>query len=176
MDASIIEAPSTTKNRTGERDSETHQTKKGNQWRAFVDGTSVYGASVEARFTGYCPKGRPFPRRHLNLVLHFLYEISMKLANPGAQILISLMLPEYPRIGIICKLRSVPLSIHYRRTASRQFWRAPCHRSLMESPSSTSLGGVVKRVYSRPSRPGVGRRPSKTPFSWHSGLLPRATA
>ena len=40
----------------------------------------------------------------------------------------------------------------------------------------TSLGGVVKRVYSRPSRPGVGRRPSKTPFSWHSGLLPRATA
>ena len=38
------------------------------------------------------------------------------------------------------------------------------------------LGGVVKRVYSRPSRPGVGRRPSKTPFSWHSGLLPRATA
>ena len=32
MDASIIEAPSSTKNRTGERDPEMHQTKKGNQW------------------------------------------------------------------------------------------------------------------------------------------------
>ena len=32
MDATIIEAPSSTKNRTGERDLEMHQTKKGNQW------------------------------------------------------------------------------------------------------------------------------------------------
>ena len=32
MDATIIEAPSSTKNRTGERDPEMHQTKKGNQW------------------------------------------------------------------------------------------------------------------------------------------------
>ena len=32
MDASIIEAPSSTKNRTRERDPEMHQTKKGNQW------------------------------------------------------------------------------------------------------------------------------------------------
>ena len=32
VDASIIEAPSSTKNRTGERDPEMHQTKKGNQW------------------------------------------------------------------------------------------------------------------------------------------------
>ena len=32
MDASIIEAPSSTKNRSGERDPEMHQTKKGNQW------------------------------------------------------------------------------------------------------------------------------------------------
>ena len=30
--ASIIEAPSSTKNRSGERDPEMHQTKKGNQW------------------------------------------------------------------------------------------------------------------------------------------------
>ena len=29
---SIIEAPSSTKNRAGERDSEMHQVKKGNQW------------------------------------------------------------------------------------------------------------------------------------------------
>ena len=32
MDATIIEAPSSTKNRTGERDTEMHQSKKGNQW------------------------------------------------------------------------------------------------------------------------------------------------
>ena len=32
VDASIIDAPSSTKNRTGERGLEMHQTKKGNQW------------------------------------------------------------------------------------------------------------------------------------------------
>ena len=32
VDASIIEAPSSTKNRAGERDPEMHQTRKGNQW------------------------------------------------------------------------------------------------------------------------------------------------
>ena len=32
VDASIIEAPSSTKNRAGERDSEMHQTRKGNEW------------------------------------------------------------------------------------------------------------------------------------------------
>ena len=32
VDATIIAAPSSTKNRAGERDPEMHQTKKGNQW------------------------------------------------------------------------------------------------------------------------------------------------
>ena len=32
VDASIIEAPSSTRNRAGERDPEMHQTRKGNQW------------------------------------------------------------------------------------------------------------------------------------------------
>ena len=32
MDATIIEAPCSIKNKTGERDPEMHQTKKGNQW------------------------------------------------------------------------------------------------------------------------------------------------
>ena len=32
VDASIIEAPSSTKNQAGERDPEMHQTKKGNEW------------------------------------------------------------------------------------------------------------------------------------------------
>ena len=34
VDASIIEAPSSTKNRTKERDPEMHQTKRGNQWHS----------------------------------------------------------------------------------------------------------------------------------------------
>ena len=33
MDATIIEAPPSTKNRNKERDPEMHQTKRGNQWR-----------------------------------------------------------------------------------------------------------------------------------------------
>jgi IS5 family transposase len=33
VDATIIHAPSSTKNQSGERDPEMHQTRKGNQWR-----------------------------------------------------------------------------------------------------------------------------------------------
>ena len=40
----------------------------------------------------------------------------------------------------------------------------------------SQLGSVVKRVCSRSSLPGAGRWPNTTPFSWHSGLPPRATA
>ena len=32
IDATLIAAPTSTKNSTGERDAEMHQTKKGNQW------------------------------------------------------------------------------------------------------------------------------------------------
>ena len=48
VDATIISAPSSTKNRTGERDPEMHQTKKGNQW---YHGMKVH-AGVDAG-TGY---------------------------------------------------------------------------------------------------------------------------
>ena len=48
VDATIISAPSSTKNRTGTRDPETHQTKKGNQW---YHGMKVH-AGVDAG-TGY---------------------------------------------------------------------------------------------------------------------------
>ena len=41
VDATLIAAPSSTKNKTGERDPEMHQTKKGNQWhfgmKAHID-------------------------------------------------------------------------------------------------------------------------------------------
>jgi IS5 family transposase len=36
VDATLISAPSSTKNSTGERDPEMHQTKKGNQWHFGV--------------------------------------------------------------------------------------------------------------------------------------------
>ena len=39
-----------------------------------------------------------------------------------------------------------------------------------------SLGGVVKRVCSRSSLPGVGKWPGTTPLSWHNGSPLRATA
>ena len=40
----------------------------------------------------------------------------------------------------------------------------------------TILGGVVKRVCSRSSLPGVGQWPGMTPLSWHNGSPLRATA
>lgn len=48
VDATIVSAPSSTKNKDGKRDSEMHQTKKGNQWyygmkiHAGVDAGSGY--------------------------------------------------------------------------------------------------------------------------------------
>jgi IS5 family transposase len=36
IDATLISAPCTTKNKTGERDPEMHQTKKGNQWYYYL--------------------------------------------------------------------------------------------------------------------------------------------
>lgn len=53
VDATIITAPSSTKNRTGERDPEMHQTKKGNQWyhgmkvHAGVDAGTGYVHTIE---------------------------------------------------------------------------------------------------------------------------------
>ena len=43
-------------------------------------------------------------------------------------------------------------------------------------PNETALGGVVKRVCSRSSLPGVGKWPGMTPLSWHNGSPLRATA
>jgi transposase, IS5 family len=56
VDATIIHAPSSTKNAKGERDREMHQTKKGNQWYfgmkihigADVDSGAVHSVSVTA--------------------------------------------------------------------------------------------------------------------------------
>jgi transposase, IS5 family len=56
VDATIIHAPSSTKNATGQRDPEMHQTKKGNQWYfgmkihigADVDSGAVHSVSVTA--------------------------------------------------------------------------------------------------------------------------------
>ena len=57
VDATIISAPSSTKNRTGTRDPEMHQTKKGNQWyhgmkvHAGVDAGTGYIHTIEGTAT-----------------------------------------------------------------------------------------------------------------------------
>ena len=54
VDATIVSAPSSTKNKEGKRDSEMHQTKKGNQWyhgmkiHAGVDAGSGYVHTITA--------------------------------------------------------------------------------------------------------------------------------
>ena len=50
------------------------------------------------------------------------------------------------------------------------------NRELARLPSQHYLGGVVKRVCTRSSLPGVGRQPSMMPSSWHSGSPPHAIA
>ena len=46
IDATLISAPSSTKNKTGERDPEMHQTNKGNQWyHRYAEGFA-YGMKV----------------------------------------------------------------------------------------------------------------------------------
>ena len=66
VDASIIEAPSSTKNRCGKRDPQMHQTKKGNQWhfgmkahilRQAQDGGCGYRDSAQPEHHGgQCPR------------------------------------------------------------------------------------------------------------------------
>ena len=43
-------------------------------------------------------------------------------------------------------------------------------------PHGRNARGCRQKVYSRPSLPGAGRWPNTTPFSWHNGSPPRATA
>ena len=58
VDASIIDAPSSTKNKDGGRDKEMHQTKKGNQWyfcmkaHVGVDAESGLAHSLETTPAG----------------------------------------------------------------------------------------------------------------------------
>ena len=47
---------------------------------------------------------------------------------------------------------------------------------MTDSTPKGLLGGVVKRVCSRSSLPGVGKWPGMTPLSWHNGSPLRATA
>ena len=62
VDASIIDAPSSTKNRRGERDPEMHQTKKGNQWyfgmKAHIGGGRLIGSGAQLGDDGRQRGGR----------------------------------------------------------------------------------------------------------------------
>ena len=46
VDATLIAAPSSTKNKAGKRDPEMHQTKKGNQWYYRCGEGCAYGMKV----------------------------------------------------------------------------------------------------------------------------------
>ena len=50
VDATIIDAPSSTKNKDGERDPEMHQTQKGNQWhfgmKTHIGGDDASGCTT----------------------------------------------------------------------------------------------------------------------------------
>jgi IS5 family transposase len=48
VDATLIAAPSSTKNKVGKRDPEMHQTKKGNQWYHRYEEGCGYGMQVHA--------------------------------------------------------------------------------------------------------------------------------
>ncbi len=49
VDATIVAAPSSTKNAEGERDPEMHQTKKGNRWHFGMKGNTVMLGSAVHR-------------------------------------------------------------------------------------------------------------------------------
>ena len=61
VDASIIDAPSSTKNRRGERDPEMHQTKKGNQW--YFGMKAHIGVDAESGLKRTAWRRRPPTRR-----------------------------------------------------------------------------------------------------------------
>jgi len=58
VDATIIEAPSSTKNGSGERASEVHQTQEGNEWHFGMKAHSASALVLSMSFTfpsGYRP-------------------------------------------------------------------------------------------------------------------------
>lgn len=63
VDATIIAAPSSTKNATGTRDPQMHQTKKGNQWyfgmKAHIGADAGTGYVHNVTATGACPRPGP---------------------------------------------------------------------------------------------------------------------
>ena len=61
-------------------------------------------------------------------------------------------------------------------TQGRPAWITTAPSPLIRQLTNFSLRGVVKRVYSRSSLPGVGRRPSMMPSFWRNGSPPRASA
>ena len=64
VDASIIDAPGSTKNQSGERDPEMHQAKKGNQWHFGME--ARIGVDAESGPTPSWPNGQRPRRAALN--------------------------------------------------------------------------------------------------------------
>ena len=68
------------------------------------------------------------------------------------------------------KTRGMTARLGFRAAINQNF------AAVYEPRVGFDLGGIVKRVYSRSSLPGVGRQPSMMPSFWRNGLPPRATA
>ena len=75
VDASIIAAPSSTKNREGARDPEMHQTRKGNEWHFGMK--AHIGVDAE---TGLVHGVRATPA---NTVVGLVSELILEITDPG---------------------------------------------------------------------------------------------
>src|SRR5258708_11333100 len=64
VDATIIHAPSSTKHRSGERDPEIHQTRKGKQWY-FGLKAHIGVDSKQGHVHSQCTSAAPIPHRHV---------------------------------------------------------------------------------------------------------------
>lgn len=104
LDATIIEAPSSTKNKAGQRDPEIHQTQKGNQW--FFGMKAHIGVDARTGFT-HSLTTTAANEHDLNQAVHLLHGkeafVFAMLAIEGLKNVKSLKI--LPQIGL---LRSSP--------------------------------------------------------------------
>ena len=75
---------------------------------------------------------------------------------------------------VVMELRPGPFRREIPSPEGHPIWPKASVRKIWRNRAY--LGGVVKRVCSRSSLPGVGKWPGTTPLSWHNGSPLRATA
>ena len=80
VDATLIAAPSSTKNKTGQRDLEMHQTKKGNQW--YFGMTSPKGVGQRAALVREADAGVSPHKAHIGVDVHSVSFIPCVVRQP----------------------------------------------------------------------------------------------